>query len=185
MPSEAATAIAYVAAFVGLMGGGVALFNSWKAVQWKRAELANSYLKDFNNNTELVIAGRCLDWNGGKLVLPETLRPYMPDGSHFIHHDRRVFAKAMRPDLSISELDEEPRIQLLSPPSPTSPPQSLTIPMSQKLSFKPNWMTRGSPAEVIEPKPVEPSTTFGVPSGGVFVRLKTSVRNSRLRVSPM
>jgi hypothetical protein len=45
-------------------------------------------------------------------------------------------------------------------------------------------MTRGSPAEVIEPKPAEPSTTLGLPSGGVFVRLKTSVRNSRLRVSP-
>ena len=31
MPSDAATAIAYVGAFVGLTGGGVALFNSWKA----------------------------------------------------------------------------------------------------------------------------------------------------------
>ena len=90
MPSETATAIAYVGAFVGLVGGGVALFNSWKAVRWKRAELANSYLKDFNNNAELVFAGRCLDWNGGKLVLPESLRPYMPDGSHFIQHDRRA-----------------------------------------------------------------------------------------------
>ena len=64
MPSDAATAIAYVGAFVGLVGGGVALFNSWKAVCWKRAELANGYLKDFNRNPELVFAGRCLDWNG-------------------------------------------------------------------------------------------------------------------------
>jgi hypothetical protein len=32
MPSDAATSIAYVGAFVGLIGGGVALFNSWKAV---------------------------------------------------------------------------------------------------------------------------------------------------------
>ena len=93
MPSETATAIAYVGAFVGLIGGGVALFNSWKAVCWKRAELANSYLKDFNNNPELVFAGRCLDWNGGKLVLPENLRPYMPDGAEFIVHDRNVFAR--------------------------------------------------------------------------------------------
>ncbi len=112
MPSEAATAIAYVGAFVGLIGGGVALFNSWKAVRWKRAELANSYLKDFNNNAELVFAGRCLDWNGGKLVLPENLRPYMPDGALFIQHDRRVFAKALRPDLEIKEMDEDPRIQI-------------------------------------------------------------------------
>src|SRR5207249_1873978 len=92
MPSETATAIAYAGAFVGLIGGGVALFNSWKAVCWKRAELANTYLKDFNNNPELVFASRCLDWNGGRLVLPESLRPYMPDGTQFIQHDRRVFA---------------------------------------------------------------------------------------------
>jgi len=99
MPSEIATAIAYVGAFVGLIGGGVALFNSWKALCWKRAELANNYLKDFNNSPELTFAGRCLDWNGGKLVLPDSLRPYMSDGVHFIQHDRNIFAKALRPDL--------------------------------------------------------------------------------------
>jgi hypothetical protein len=112
MPNETATAIAYVGAFVGLIGGGVALFNSWKAVCWKRAELANTYLKDFNNNAELVFAGRCLDWNGGKLILPESLRPYVPDGSPFIQHDRRVFARALRPDLQIGDMDEDPRIQI-------------------------------------------------------------------------
>ena len=112
MPSETATAIAYVGAFVGLIGGGVALFNSWKAVRWKRAELASNYLKEFNNNPELVFAGRCLDWNGGKLALPESLRPYMPDGAHFIQHDRRVFAEALRADLEIGEIDKDPRIQI-------------------------------------------------------------------------
>jgi hypothetical protein len=111
MPSDAATAIAYVGAFVGLVGGGVALFNSWKAVCWKRAELANNYL-DFNNNPELVFAGHCLDWNGGKLVLPESLRPYMPDGAQFIQHDRHVFATSLRPDLQLSEMDDDPRIQI-------------------------------------------------------------------------
>jgi hypothetical protein len=112
MPSGTATAIAYVGAFVGLIGGGVALFNSWKAVSWKRAELANSYLKDFNNNPELVFAGRCLDWNGGQLVLSESLRPYMPDNAQLIQHDRRVFAESLRPDLQISEMDKDPRIQI-------------------------------------------------------------------------
>ena len=116
MPSQAATAIAYVGAFIGLVGGGVALFNSWKAVCWKRAGLANTYLKDFNNSTELVFAGRCLDWNGGKLILPEGLIPYMPNGEKFIQHDRRVFARALRPDLQISEMDEDPRIQSTEPP---------------------------------------------------------------------
>jgi hypothetical protein len=112
MPSDAATAIAYVGAFVGLVGGGVALFNSWKAVRWKRAELANSYLRDFDNNPELVFAGRCLGWNGGKLALPENVRAYMPDNAQIIQHDRRVFANALRPDLLIQEIDEDPRTQI-------------------------------------------------------------------------
>jgi hypothetical protein len=112
MPTDAATAIAYTGAFVGLVGGGVALFNSWKAVCWKRAELANNYLKDFNNNPELVFAGRCLDWNGGKLILPESLRPYMPNGEKVIEHDRKVFALALRPDLRLGEGDDDPRVQI-------------------------------------------------------------------------
>src|SRR6266849_158633 len=110
MLTDAATAIAYVGAFVGLVGGGVSLFNTRKAVCWKRAELANTYLKDFNNNPELVFAGRCLDWNGGKLILPESLRPYMPDGAQIIDHDRHVFAHALRPDLQLGEMDDDPRI---------------------------------------------------------------------------
>ncbi len=112
MPTDAATAIAYIGAGVGLVGGGVALFNSWKAVCWKRAELANTYLKDFNNNAELVFAGRCLDWNGGKLILPESLRPYMPNGESTIVHDRIIFAHALDPHLRVREMDEDPRIQI-------------------------------------------------------------------------
>src|SRR6266540_2841885 len=112
MPTDTASAIAYAGAFAGLVGGAVALYNSRKAVCWKRAELANNYLKDFNNNPELVFAGRCLDWNAGKLVLPDTLRPFMPNGEQFIRHDRRVFAIALRPDLRMDELDKDPRIQI-------------------------------------------------------------------------
>jgi hypothetical protein len=111
MPTDTASAIAYVGAFAGLVGGGVALFNSWKAVRWKRAELANAYLKDFNSNPELVFAGRCLDWNGGRLALPENLRAYA-DNALVIQHDRRVFERALRPDLLVGELDEDPRIQV-------------------------------------------------------------------------
>lgn len=112
MPSDAATAIAYVGAFVGLIGGGVALFNSRMAVTWKRAELANSYLKDLNSSPELTFAGRCLDWNGGKLVVPESLRPLLPDGEKTIQHDKLIFAHALRPDLQIGEMDDDPRIQV-------------------------------------------------------------------------
>ena len=112
MVIDATTVIAAVGVLGGLTGGGVALFNSRKAVRWKRAELASNFLKDFNNTPELVFAGRCLDWNGGKLVLPENLRPYMPNGEQFIQHDRHIFAQALRPGLQIHEMDDDPRIQI-------------------------------------------------------------------------
>ena len=105
MPSDIATAIAYVGAFVGLVGGGVALFNSRMAVAWKRAELANSYLKDLNSSPELTFACRCLDWSGGKLIVPESLRPFLADGEKSIQHDKLIFAHALRPDLQIGELE--------------------------------------------------------------------------------
>jgi hypothetical protein len=47
---------------LGLTGGLVAWLNYRKAVLWKRAELANNYLKDFNNNPELVL--RDVVWTG-------------------------------------------------------------------------------------------------------------------------
>lgn len=112
MVAHAAIVIAYVGAFLGLVGGGVSLFNTRKAVLWKRAELANTYMKDFNSNPELVFAGRCLDWNGGKLILPESLRPYMPNGESVITHDRAVFARAVSPFLKVGEMDDDPRTQI-------------------------------------------------------------------------
>ena len=45
-------------------------------------------------------------------MLPESLRPYMPNAEQFIQHDRRVFAEALRPDLQIHEMEEDPRIQI-------------------------------------------------------------------------
>ena len=111
MRIDAGTVIAAVGVLGGLIGGAVALFNSRKSVLWKRAELANSYMKDFNNSEELVFAGRCLDWNGGKLILPQTLRPYT-NNSPVIEHDRQVFATALRPDLQLGEMGDDPRIQI-------------------------------------------------------------------------
>lgn len=112
MLSDTATVIAYIGALVGLVGGGVALYNSRMAVAWKRAELASGYLKDFYNNPELVFAGRCLDWSGGKLVVPESLRPYLADGEKTIQHQKLIFAHALRPDLQIGEMDDDPRVQI-------------------------------------------------------------------------
>src|SRR5258708_20609978 len=107
MPIDGPTAIAYTGAFVGLVGGGVALFNARKAVCWKRAELANSYMKDFNNNPELVFEGRCLDWQGGKLIVPESLRAYLPDRTKAIEHDRTVYAAPLSPFLQDGYMDND------------------------------------------------------------------------------
>jgi hypothetical protein len=84
IPKDVPTAIAMVGLFATLIGASVALFNSWKAVCWKRAELANNYIKEFNSNDEMVFAGRCLDWEGGRLFLPEKLRAYLPDGAFLL-----------------------------------------------------------------------------------------------------
>jgi hypothetical protein len=111
IPKDVPTTIAMVGLFATLIGASVALFNSWKAVRWKRAELANSYIKEFNSNDEMVFAGRCLDWEGGRLFLPEKLRAYLPDEAHFIEHDKRIMAKALRHGLTLEE-DDDPRIQI-------------------------------------------------------------------------
>ncbi len=110
-PKDAATMIAVVGLFATLVGAGVSLFNSWKAVCWKRAELANTYIKEFNSNDEMVFAGRCLDWEGGRLFLPEKLRAYLPNDAQFIEHDKKVMAKALSPLLTLEE-DDDPRIQI-------------------------------------------------------------------------
>jgi hypothetical protein len=111
IPKDAATAIAFVGLFATVVGAAVSLFNSWKAVRWKRAELANNYIKEFNSNDEMVFAGRCLDWQGGRLLLPEKLRSYLPDNAPIIQHDKKVLAKALRPDLTLDE-DDDPRLQI-------------------------------------------------------------------------
>jgi hypothetical protein len=110
-PKDAAAAISVVGLFATLVGAAVALFNSWKSVCWKRAELANTYIKEFNSNEEMVFAGRCLDWEGGRLILPETLRDYMPDKAAIIEHDKLVMARALSPSLTLEE-DDDPRIQI-------------------------------------------------------------------------
>jgi hypothetical protein len=101
-----------IGAFVGFVGAVVGIVNSRMVVRWKRTELANTYMKDFNNSPELVFAGRCLDWNKGKLALPESLRAYMPYEAKVIQHDRKIFAKALDPFLSTDGIDDDPRIQI-------------------------------------------------------------------------
>jgi tetratricopeptide (TPR) repeat protein len=84
-------------------------------VLWKRAEFASSQLKDLNTNEELVFACRSLDWWGGLLVIPEKLRPLVSSDdadSKSLRHERAVLEKAMRPDLTVREMEEDKRLQV-------------------------------------------------------------------------
>ena len=112
MTITASTVVTSVGVAAAVVAGVVGFLNCRRSVQWKSAELANSYLKDFNSNAELVFAGRCLDWFAGKLALPENLRAYMPDDAKIIQHDRTVFARALDPFLSSDGLNDDPRIQI-------------------------------------------------------------------------
>lgn len=112
MADDAATVIAYIGAFAAIVGGGVALFNARKAVQWKRAELASNYIKEFTANQQLVFACRALEWNGGRLVVPDQLRPLLHDDSKVIIHDKTVLEHSLAPDISIADIQEDPRLQI-------------------------------------------------------------------------
>jgi hypothetical protein len=112
MAIEVGTAIAVVGPLMAIFGGGVALFNAWKTVAWKRAELANAYMKEFTNNEELVFASRCLDWNAGRLVVPEKLCAYLPSDVRIIEYDPSSFARALIPSITVNDLIADPRIQI-------------------------------------------------------------------------
>lgn len=112
MSSETATAIAIIGALVGLAGWGISLVNARNAIRWKRAELANSYLKDLTTNSVLVFACRALEWNGARLVVPEALRPLLSDKVDFIEHDPALLKKAMSPGVYLEDIATEPRLQL-------------------------------------------------------------------------
>jgi hypothetical protein len=45
----------------------------------------------------------------GKLVLPESLRPYMPNKEAVIPHEWHVFVDSLRPDMGADEIDKDPR----------------------------------------------------------------------------
>jgi hypothetical protein len=106
--------IAAFAAIGGLTAAGLALFNYRNAVRWKRAELASGHLKELTTNEELVFACRALDWNGGLLVVPESLRPLLRgvDPADVIEHSPSDLARAMELDLSLQEMQKDPRLQV-------------------------------------------------------------------------
>jgi hypothetical protein len=114
--SDHATDLSQAIAIAGLLlagvGGAIALFNARKAVLWKRADLASAYMKELSSNSELVFACRVLDWNGGRLVVPEQLQPLLPTDEKTITHDRSALKRAMRVNLAIADADKDPRLQI-------------------------------------------------------------------------
>ena len=108
------TIVTAVTAFAAIVGGAIALLNARNSIRWKRAELASGHLQELTSNEELVFACRALDWNGGLLVVPERLRPLVQEDGEkrVIIHDPAVFRMAMRPDLLITEMQQDARLQL-------------------------------------------------------------------------
>jgi hypothetical protein len=110
--ADGAIAISVAGVLIASIGGGVSLYNARKAVQWKRAEFANAQLRELLTNQELSFACRCLDWNGGLLVLPEQLQPLIGNDRKTIDHDHVVFAKALEAEVWLEDMAEEPRLQI-------------------------------------------------------------------------
>ena len=44
--------------------------------------------------------------------MPESLRPYLPDGTKIIEHDRMLYAAAVSPFLQVGDMDDDPRVQI-------------------------------------------------------------------------
>lgn len=63
-------------------------------------------------NQDLVFACRVLDWNGGKLVVPDQLRPLLESTQKIIIHDPDVMNQAMRPGLLLEEMASDSRLQI-------------------------------------------------------------------------
>ena len=170
---------------VGLLGGGIAVFNSYMGVRWKRAELANSYMKDFNANAELVFAGRCLDWNGGKLALPDSLQPYMSDGAKIIEHDKDIYYRSINPILKLDELNGDPRLQIyrtsidtfLSWLALVGSAVDRGIFRIQDIEDVAYWVSKIEP----EPKVLAFIKSFGYESGFRKLRVQCRTRNSNYR----
>ncbi|MDO9707967.1 hypothetical protein [Paracraurococcus lichenis] len=99
-----------------IAGGTVTVVNFLRTTRWKRAELANEYLEDLTSNAELVFASRALDWGGGRLVVPEMLRPILDDGHGApvdrIEHDPEVMEAAMVAGLLTDAVRADPRLQV-------------------------------------------------------------------------
>ncbi|HVV27876.1 MAG TPA: hypothetical protein VHC40_07905 [Rhizomicrobium sp.] len=98
--------------FLAFVGGCVALFNARQAVLWKRAELANNYLKELTSDDVLVFACRALDWDVGRLAVPRALIPLLPDKADYIIHDEEVLKSAMPAQMDLDDLMRDPRLQL-------------------------------------------------------------------------
>lgn len=108
--SACGTAIALIGAAVTAV---FAVINVRNAVKWKRAELANSYLKDLVSDETIAFATRSLDWLAGTLIVPARLLPLVPGDAKAIAHDRVLMRDvALNPRLTITQMQTDFRIEI-------------------------------------------------------------------------
>jgi hypothetical protein len=102
---------------IALVGAGAtaifALINVRNAVKWKRAELANSYLKELVSDDTIAFATRSLDWLVGTFAVPARLLPLVPDGATAMQHDDALMRNvALNPTLIVSQMQADFRVEI-------------------------------------------------------------------------
>lgn len=90
-----------------------ALINVRNAVKWKRAELANSYLKELVSDETIAFATRSLDWLVGTFAVPARLLPLVPGEARAMQHDYRLMIDvALKPMLTVTEMQADFRVEV-------------------------------------------------------------------------
>jgi hypothetical protein len=88
-------------ALIALTGAVVALFQYHQAQKWKRLEFAANQLERLSRDPVLDLALTFLDWEEGKLVLPDNLGHLADsheDGIHTFRHQKQRLIAALSPN---------------------------------------------------------------------------------------
>jgi hypothetical protein len=103
--------IAFATVIIVCAQAVVALYNADKSVQWKQAEIAARFMKDFGESDELLFAARAIDRNAGLLAVPEELQAYFAEPKRLIDHNYGILNKALT-KLTFGEIKKNPELQI-------------------------------------------------------------------------
>ncbi len=109
---RSAPVLAVVTAVTAVTTAIIGITTLRRSLLWKRSELASNFLKELGQYQELSFACRCLDWNAGTFVVPDSMCPLLPGDARTIEHDPEALATAMRVDLTVAEMRKDPRLQI-------------------------------------------------------------------------